>query len=269
MSRMLLGRRRALQVMAGAAAIACPVCRALAEEKAAEAPHGAETSAAPHWAYEGEAGPEHWGDLSADFKSCAIGLEQTPIDLARAVRAETGAIEPVFAKMPLTILNNGHTIQVNCAPGGYSNVSGQYFDLVQFHFHHPSEHLLAGTKFDMELHFVHKALDGKLAVLGVFIRPGKENADLAPIWAAMPKQAGEPVKVGSTIDPAALLPKDLRHFRYRGSLTTPPCSEGVLWSVFEQPIEASSAQIRRFAELFPLNARPIQSLNSRYLLESI
>jgi carbonic anhydrase len=263
MPHQLLGRRQALFTMLGAgAAIACPLCRAVAEEKAA-------VHAAPHWAYEGEAGPEAWGGLSADFRVCALGLEQTPIDLKNAINAETGLVEPAFQPMPLSILNNGHTIQVNCPAGSRTVISGDTFELLQFHFHHPSEHLLAGRPFEMELHFVHKSAAGKLAVLGVFIRLGQENPALAPIWAAMPDKAGEPNAVGTNIDPAGLLPANRTYFRYHGSLTTPPCSEGVLWTVYQEAIEASESQIRRFAALFPVNARPVQSLNSRFLLESL
>jgi carbonic anhydrase len=257
-----LGRREALLTLLGAAAAACPVCSAFAEEQP-----GAHAGA--HWTYQGAAGPENWGELSADFKVCSLGMEQTPIDLKSSIRAETGLVEPAFQPMPLKIHNNGHTIQVHCAEGSHSAISGQKFGLVQFHFHHPSEHLLSGKATEMELHFVHKSEDGRLAVLGVFIRQGQENAALAPIWAAMPRGAGEPLLVGSTIDPAALLPANRQYFRYKGSLTTPPCSEGVLWTVFRDPIEASAQQIRQFAELFPVNARPAMPLNSRFLLESM
>ena len=256
MPQIQFDRRNALRVLAAAAFGTCPICRALAEEQ-----H-------PHWSYEGAEGPENWGGLSADFKTCSIGLEQAPIDLAHAIRAETGPVAPSFPSMPLTIVNNGHTVQVNCAPGGNSMIAGEAFDLLQFHFHHPSEHLVAGKTFDMELHFVHKSTAGKLAVLGVLIQQGAENTALAPIWAALPEQAGDPVPVGTMIDPAALLPAQRQFFRYHGSLTTPPCSEGVLWTVFEQPIEASSEQIAKFAALFPVNARPVQALNDRKLLES-
>jgi len=256
-------RRQALRTLLGAGAvIACPLCRAAAEEKA--------THAGPHWTYEGgEAGPEGWGGLSADFRVCSLGMQQTPIDLKSAIRAETGLVEPAFQPMPLTILNNGHTIQVNCAPGSRTMISGQPFDLLQFHFHHPSEHLLAGRPFEMELHFVHKSAAGRLAVLGIFIGLGQENPALAPIWAAMPDKAGAPSTIGTNIEPGALLPAGRRYFRYHGSLTTPPCSEGVLWTVYQDPIEASEDQVRRFASLFPVNARPVQPLNSRFLLESL
>jgi carbonic anhydrase len=147
-------------------------------------------------------------------------------------------------------------------------ISGTRYELVQFHFHHPSEHLLSGKKFDMELHFVHRSEAGRLAVLGVFIQPGAANAALGPIWAAMPAEAGPARDAGAVVRPAALLPATRGYFRYTGSLTTPPCSEGVLWTVYKDPIEASPDQIRRFAALFPVNARPAQSVARRYLLET-
>jgi len=174
-----------------------------------------------------------------------------------------------YQKMPLTIVHNGHTIQVNTPPGSKLEINGATYELLQFHFHHPSEHLLSGKAFDMELHFVHKAANGALAVVGVFIQPGPVNAGLAPIWAAMPTSETSAKSVaGVTIDPSALLPKARGYFRYMGSLTTPPCSEGLTWTVFRSPIQASPEQIRQFAALFPLNARPVQSINRRFLLES-
>lgn len=258
-----LSRRKLLtHALAG---IACPICAGLVGQSLAKA----ESGHGPHWTYEGEGGPEHWGDLSADFKVCELGVQQTPIDIRGGTRAELASVSPSFSPMPLKILNNGHTIQANCEPGSRTVINGETFDLLQFHFHHPSEHLLAGKAFDLELHFVHKSKAGQLAVLGVFIQPGAENAALQPIWAAMPKEAGDEQAIGSTITPADLLPADRGFFRYQGSLTTPPCSEGVLWTVFKQPIEASPAQIRQFAELFPVNARPVMPLNQRFLLESL
>jgi carbonic anhydrase len=258
-----ISRRHALRQF-GLGGVVCPVCLALgAKVGLAESGHGA------HWGYEGDVGPEHWGELQPDFKVCELGFEQTPIDLKGAVKAEVAGIQPLFQPMPLTILNNGHTIQANCAPGSKTLIGAEPFELLQFHFHHPSEHLLSGKPFDLELHFVHKSAAGQLAVLGVFIRPGAENAALAPIWAAMPAEAGEPQEIGTTIRPADLLPATRGFFRYQGSLTTPPCSEGVLWTVFKEPIEASDAQIRQFAGLFPVNARTAQPINRRFLLESL
>lgn len=249
----------------GLAAVACPICASVVGSSLA----GANSAHDAHWSYDGEGAPEHWGGLSADFRVCDLGVEQTPIDIRGATRAELAGVAPSFSPMPLKILNNGHTIQANCEPGSRTVINGEPFDLLQFHFHHPSEHLLAGKAFDLELHFVHKSAAGRLAVLGVFIQPGAENAALSPIWSAMPKQASDELAAGVTIIPGDLLPADRGFFRYQGSLTTPPCSEGVLWTVFKSPIEASPAQIRQFAELFPVNARPPQPLNQRFLLETL
>jgi len=259
-------RRRLLQTLTISGAL-CPLCSSLLGSIAVAetaAPH-----AGPHWTYEGEGGPEQWGQLSPEFKVCELGFEQTPIDIKTGIRSQLTGVAPSFQAMPLKILNNGHTIQVNCAPGSHSMIDGQQFDLLQFHFHHPSEHLLSGQRFDLELHFVHKSAAGQLAVLGVFIRTGSDNPALAPIWAAMPKEATPEADAGQTIVPGDLLPVGRGFFRYQGSLTTPPCSEGVLWTVFKDPIDASPAQVQQFAALFPLNARPVQGLNRRFLLETL
>jgi carbonic anhydrase len=243
--------------------VACPLCAARSAN-AAEG-HGG----APHWTYEGEDGPAHWNTLSPAFEGCALGVERTPIDLNGAVKAQTGSVDIAYQAVPLPILNNGRTIQVNTPPGSSLTIAGTTYQLLQIHFHHPSEHLLAGKGFDMELHFVHKSASGALAVVGVFIQPGQTNAALAPIWSVMrPHEAAPKPIVGVTVAPNLLLPKDRNYFRYMGSLTTPPCSEGLTWTVFRSPIEASPEQIRTFANLFPLNARPLQPLNHRFLLES-
>ena len=266
-------RRTVLKALAGSVAAACPICAAVASESKPQ--HGAQTAAnpaaahKPHWSYEGEGAPDKWGKLQADFRVCDLGMEQSPIDLKDSVRAQVGQLSPSFQDIPLAVLNNGHTIQVNSAPGNYTIINGKRFDLLQFHFHHPSEHLLSGKRFDLELHFVHRAADGQLAVLGVFIQPGSHNATLAPIWTSMPRESGPVQEVGTAIRPSDLLPASRSYFRYQGSLTTPPCSEGVLWTVFNAPIEASRDQIQQFAQLFANNARPAQGKHRRFLLDSL
>ena len=252
---MLIARRSLLGL---AAAVACPLCsRVLAADTA------------PHWGYEGAAGPDHWSDLSADFRACALGTQQSPIDLIGAIKADPGSLVIDYQKMPLRVWNNGHTIQVNTPPGSKLRTGSVSYDLRQFHFHHPSEHLLAGKRFDMECHFVNQAADGSLAVIGVFIKPGAANASLAPIWQAMPSEEGSDKAVaGVTIDTIGLLPKHRSYLRYMGSLTSPPCSETVTWSVFRTPVEASPEQIRRFAALFPMNARPLQQEDRRFVLQA-
>lgn len=249
------------------AAFGCLCClaggRALAAAGKSEGAQGA-----GHWSYEGNTGPEHWGSLQSDFRACQLGLEQTPINLSEGVAGSPAAVALNYKPLPLRIVNNGHTIQVNADSGCSCAIGATKYDLVQFHFHHPSEHLLAGKRLDLECHFVHRSSEGALAVVGVFIRPGARNAALAPLFDAMPAKEGPEVKAAGTIDPAALMPKSGGYFRYMGSLTTPPCAEGLTWTVFKEPIEASPEQITQFAKLFANNARPTQRLNNRFLLES-
>jgi carbonic anhydrase len=250
--------------------LGCACCLATRQAVAAETTHAADTAAhaAPHWSYAGNNGPDHWGELRPDFKVCQLGLEQTPIDLTGGMRGDAAAVMLDYRPLPLRILNNGHTIQVNADAGSSCAVGGEKYELLQFHFHHPSEHLLAGKPFDLECHFVHRSGAGNLAVVGVFIVPGAKNAALQTIFDAMPKTEGPEQRADGSIDPAQLLPRSTSYFRYMGSLTTPPCSEGLTWTVFKEPIEASAEQIKQFATLFPNNARPVQGRNHRFLIES-
>ncbi len=266
---MTIGRRSFIRMAGLGSAAVCMHCLSAARALA-EAAHPAASGAqvAPHWSYAGNTGPDHWGELQPDFKVCQLGLEQTPIDLNGGVKGELSAVTLDYKPLPLRILNNGHTIQVNADAGSSCTIGGSKYDLLQFHFHHPSEHLLAGKAFDLECHFVHRASSGALAVVGVFIKPGARSAALAPLFDSMPAQEGPERKVSGTIDPAALVPKSSTYFRYMGSLTTPPCSEGLTWTVFKEPIEASSEQIKQFAMLFSNNARPIQKQNRRFVIET-
>lgn len=247
-------------------ALACACCVKAGAAIASDAP--AHRGAAQHWSYEGDGSPEKWGDLQADFKVCQLGLEQTPIDLNDGIRGDVGSVDYAFKPQPLRIVNNGHTIQVNADPGSACVIDGTRYELLQFHLHHPSEHLLAGKNFDLECHFVHKSDAGALAVSGVFIRPGAANAAMKAFFDSMPAKAGPEVRTGNTIDIAAILPRTGGYFRYMGSLTTPPCSEGLTWTVHKEPIEASVEQIQKFAALFSKNARPVQKRNRRFLIDA-
>lgn len=267
--RPMLARRSLLR-----SAVLCPLCAPLTAPLGAAlgttlGASAARASEGAHWGYEGADGPDHWAALSPEYRACRAGTEQTPIDLAAGIPAQTGRIGFAYHPQPLQVVNNGHTIQVNVAPGSLMVIGETGYELLQFHFHHPAEHLLAGKAAAMECHFVHRSPAGALAVAGVFLEPGRVNAALVPIWKAMPAAAG-PVQAvaGVTVDPAALLPRDRTYFRYMGSLTTPPCSEGVLWTVFRDPVALSPEQVRAFATLFPMNARPAQPLGRRFLLES-
>lgn len=249
--------------------LGCVCCAAGRYAFAGAEPSGAHGAAgAPHWSYAGNTGPEHWGELRPDFKVCQLGLEQTPIDLASGIRGEAGTPALDYRPQPMRIVNNGHTIQVNTDPGSSCTIANTRYELLQFHFHHPSEHLLAGRPFDMECHFVHRAGTGALAVVGVFIKSGARSEAFAPVFDAMPRTQGPEARSSAVIDPAAMLPRAGGYFRYMGSLTTPPCSEGLTWTVFKEPVEASPDQIRRFAALFSNNARPVQPANRRFLIET-
>ena len=216
-----------------------------------------------HWSYEGETGPAHWGDLSPDFHLCKDGQQQSGIDIPGVTGVDDLAnIRFAYEDVPLKIVKNGHTIQVNYAAGSKAVIDGDAYQLLQFHFHTPSEHNKKGTSFPMEVHLVHKNAAGQLAVVGVFLKQGHYNDFIQKIWDNMPAQEGE-VDVHTEINAAKLLPREREFFRYAGSLTTPPCSEGVKWSVMKDPIEVSEAQIAQFRAVFPLNARPVQALNDR------
>ena len=246
------------------AAIACPTCLSLASAAEKGEPGGA-----AHWTYGGSDGPDKWGSLSPKYGVCDLGVQQSPIDLRRAIRAQLRRVDVAYKSMPLRIVNNGHTIQVNCEPGSKIVLDGEDFKLLQFHFHHPSEHLVDGTSYPLEVHFVHLGASGNLAVLGAFMKPGGENTALASIWRDMPQTAGPEKATATRISPSALLPADRRFYRYLGSLTTPPCSETVIWTVLKSPISVSDGQIAVFATLFPMNARPAQTLHRRFLLQSL
>jgi len=221
-----------------------------------------------HWTYGGEGGPEHWADLSPDNKPCSIGHQQSPIDLASAMSASIDAPHPHW--IPAQggmVVNTGHTIQVDVPTGGSVTLDGKDYVLKQFHFHHPSEHTIDGRQFPLEVHFVHAASDGELAVVGVMFLEGSANSNLDAIWATAPGREGK-AAVAFDIDAAAFMPSQTSAFRYEGSLTTPPCSESVHWTVMSTPISASPSQLAAFAALFPHNARPVQPLNRRYVLKT-
>ena len=242
--------------LTGAAAL-CPICMAGAA-RAAGGRH--------HWSYEGEGGPSHWGKLAPEYAACGTGQQQSPVDLANAVPADLGAGQVNWsAAESYEVVNNGHTIQVNWPGGSSFTLRGKKYDLLQFHFHHMSEHTLAGKQFPLEAHFVHKAADGNLAVLGVFFNEGAAHPDIGTLWSAAPATEGKAQGKGA-VDPRRMLPGAASAFIYAGSLTTPPCTEIVSWTVLSSPMSASKEQIAAFASLFPKNFRPVQPMNRRFLL---
>ena len=222
------------------------------------------------WSYTGPAGAENWGSLSPDYAACSDGRMQSPIDIVDAVPAKGPDLIFDYKPSPLKIVNNGHTVQANYAPGSVLTVAGRTFNLLQFHFHAPSEHAIAGARAPMEVHFVHADADGSLAVIGVMMQAGGHNDPLASVFANMPEEAGPEVEIAdTTIDASAMLPSEAGAYsHYKGSLTTPPCSEGVNWFVMAKGIEVSAEQIGKFEGIASASARPLQGLNDRLLIAS-
>ena len=207
-----------------------------------------------------------WASLKPDFNVCAIGKRQSPINIEDSATLQGPAEPIVFNYSPSngTVVNNGHTIQVDLAGDNSITVRGTNYKLVQFHFHHPSEERVNYKGFAMVAHLVHKSADGQLAVAAVLLEPGAVNPLINKVWTYMPLDSGDRVRMPtSLVEMNELLPNDQRYYQFMGSLTTPPCSEGVLWMVLKQPMTVSREQLRLFSQLFPNNARPVQSANSR------
>ena len=231
--------------------------------------HSGEHGHGAHWSYEGNTGPAHWGDLSDEFKTCKLGKKQSPIDISSTERAPLTPIEFHYKSAPLRIINNGHSIQVNYEEGSYVKIDGKRYNLLQFHFHAPSEHTVNGKHFDMEAHLVHKSDDGKLAVIGVFMKEGAKNSFIQTLWDNIPHKVGEEKSVEHVkINAQDLLPASKKYYKYSGSLTTPPCTEGVDWNIMVAPIEVSKDQIDKFRTFYKMNARPTQPLHGRVIKES-
>jgi carbonic anhydrase len=223
---------------------------------------------APHWDYKGHAGPAHWSTLDAGFKECGVGHVQSPIDIRNASPDKAAPdLQFGYSAQPLRILNNGHTIQVN-ETAGTLNVGEHRYQLVQFHFHSPSEERINGRSYDMVAHLVHKDDTGKLAVVAVLFKLGHENAALKPVLNNLPIAAGPEHVIDSIkLNVADLLPAQHGYYHFMGSLTTPPCSENVSWYVLKQAVELSAAQLKTFHRLYNHNNRPIQPRGGRSIVE--
>ncbi len=223
-----------------------------------------------HWGYSGHGGPEHWGELSGDYQMCMLGKNQSPIDI-RTKKAYKTHLKPIkfyYATATKDVVDNGHTEQVDIEPGSYIVVDGIKFELKQFHFHTPSENRINGKSYPLEAHFVHADEHGNLAVLALMFKYGKANKVLEKIWKTMPEKEGKKALTMNAKDVKHLLPKKRDYYRYNGSLTTPPCSEGVRWLVLKHPVSVSKAQVEKFAKIMGHhNNRPVQPLNARVILK--
>jgi len=230
---------------------------------------GIALAAGEHWTYGGHGGPKEWGALSPEFATCKLGKNQSPIDIRGAKPADLSAIKFDYKPSPLKVIDNGHTIQVNYAPGSSIEVDGKRYELLQFHFHKPSEEKVDGKSYAMVAHLVHKNAEGKLAVVAVLFDKGGGNPVIASVWKNLPKEKEKEMAVADvTIDATNLLPPTKGYYKFAGSLTTPPCSEEVTWLVLKTPVKIADAEINAFGKIYPMNARPTQPLNGRAIQAS-
>jgi carbonic anhydrase len=219
-----------------------------------------------HWDYVGENAPYRWGDMKNDFATCKNGQRQSPIDIRHPVVSEMEPIVFHYEESPLKVLNNGHTIQVEFAAGSFILHGGARYELLQMHFHTPSEERINGRSFAMVAHLVHKSAQGKLAVVAVLLDAGATHPAIETIWNTMPGTAGRTrERPEMAFNPMSVLPADRNFYSFQGSLTTPPCTEGVQWLVMKTPVELGREQIAHFSALYPMNARPIQPVNDRVI----
>lgn len=230
----------------------------------------AQASEGAHWGYSGEGAPENWGKLSPEYSTCASGKNQSPIDLSNLIEARLKPIRFQYQAGAKEIINNGHTVQVNFAPGSNIFLDDHGYELKQIHFHAPSENQINGKSFPMEGHLVHADKEGHLAVIGVMFTEGIANPTIAQAWKQMPEQPGVKNAVSAPLltQATGLLPALRDYYQFGGSLTTPPCTEGVTWLVMKRPVRVSKAQLQQFAKVMRHpNNRPVQPVNNRPVLK--
>ena len=223
---------------------------------------------ASHWSYTGDGGPQNWARLKPEFAKCAEGARQSPINIRGGIKVDLEPISFEYRPSSFSVIDNGHTVQVNVDGGNYIAVMGRRFELVQFHFHRPAEERVDGRVYDMVAHLVHKDPEGRLAVIAVLMDRGQAHPMIQTVWNNLPLERGEEIGGTAQINLGALLPANRSYYTYMGSLTTPPCSEGVLWMVMKEPVQMSTEQIGIFSRLYPMNARPIQSASGRLIKQS-
>ncbi|MDF1513298.1 MAG: carbonic anhydrase [Anaerolineae bacterium] len=225
------------------------------------------TAESVHWGYTGDCGPEYWGKLCPEFQLSSTGKNQSPINLTGIVKADLAPLQFDYQAGGVEICNNGHSVQVNVAPGSTLNAAGYVYELKQYHFHVPSENHINGQPFPMESHLVHMDSDGNIAVVAVMYVTGPANPALSQAWAHMPETVGCTYTLNPAVPVTDLLPENRAYYRFNGSLTTPPCTEGVCWFVMKAPVTVSQAQIDYFARVMGVpNNRPLQPLNARVVL---
>jgi carbonic anhydrase len=238
------------------------------QEELAAAAVAAAPKHGTHWSYEGESGPLNWSRINVDWAMCGSGRRQSPIDIRDGIKVDLEQITFDYHPSSFNEIDNGHTIQVTVGGGNFITVGNQTYELQGFHFHRPSEERINGKGTEMVIHLVHKSVEGKLAIVAVLLERGKQHNLIQTVWNNLPLEKNELVAPSVVLDLKEVLPAMREYYTYMGSLSEPPCSEGVLWLVMKQPMQASPAQMALFSRLYPLNARPVQSGYGRIIKES-
>ena len=220
-----------------------------------------------HWSYSGATGPEHWAELSEEFAACGIGFNQSPVDISDTVATNLDTLNFDYKSKTTSMINNGHTFQVDVAPGSWLYTGDEKYQLIQFHFHSPSEHQVNGELFPLAAHFVHQDASGALAVVGVLFRAAEWNENLAKLGAITTKEVNRPIPLDLDLRDVELYTNHESYYRYSGSLTTPPCTEGVRWFVLKAIGDIALEQAEMFVSLIGEDARGPQPLNARVILE--
>ncbi len=246
---------------------------AAAKAKKAAAVKEAAVAAVPKvysnvWSYEGETGPANWGKINPAWARCGAGNRQSPIDIRDGMKVDLEQITFDYHPSSFNVTDNGHTVQVMVGSGNFLTVGNRTYELIQFHFHRPSEERINGKGYEMVVHLVHKDGEGRIAMLALLLERGKPQPVIQTVWNNLPLEKFDTAAPNETLDPQDLLPARRDYYTFMGSMTTPPCNEGVLWLVMKEPLQASPQQMALFSRLYPLNARPTQPSGGRIIKES-
>jgi carbonic anhydrase len=220
------------------------------------------------WSYEGETGPANWGKINPAWAKCGTGNRQSPIDIRDGMKVDLEQITFDYHPSSFNVTDNGHTVQVMVGSGNFLTVGNRTYELIQFHFHRPSEERINGKGYEMVVHLVHKDGEGRIAMLALLLERGKPQPVIQTVWNNLPLEKLDTAAPVEPLDPLDLIPARRDYFTFMGSMTTPPCNEGVLWLVMKEPVQASPAQMALFSRLYPLNARPTQPSAGRIIKES-
>lgn len=258
--------RQAARIAAAARA------RKEAQAKAAKAAQLASLPPPPangtYWTYEGEFGPANWSKINAAWNKCNGGERQSPIDIRDGIKVDLEQITFDYRPSGFAVTDNGHTVQVALGAGNFLSVGGRTYELQQLHFHRPAEERVNGKTYEMGIHLVHKDSEGRVAVLALVLQRGRLQPAIQTVWNNLPLEKKDTITPSIVFNPNDLLPERRDYYTYMGSLTEPPCTEGVLWLVMKEPVQASGEQMALFSRLYPLNARPVQAAAGRMIKES-